>query len=194
MIHHGQGVSKPRLLSRLALYYLARAHHGGEKDDSGTYIRSAFAALRGYGFCNENWWPYYVEKVNKPLPWRALQMSGDQRKAEYGRIMATGEELVYSIKDRIRQGQPVVFGTDIGAAFANNDLGDVEYAPRAEDVVGGHCMVATGWRADGAIEILNSWGSGWGRDGFCWFHPSYIGHPMTRDCWAVIQVPEYSEA
>ena len=56
---------------------------------------------------------------------------------------------------------------------------------KAEQVVGGHAMVAKGYRLkDEKIRIRNSWGSDWGLAGDCWVDFQWL-LDFGSDFWTV---------
>lgn len=59
---------------------------------------------------------------------------------------------------------------------------DVAPGGGADDIVGGHAILAVGYNADG-VRLHNSWGAGWGDNGQCWvswgFWDRYFGEVWT---------------
>lgn len=61
--------------------------------------------------------------------------------------------------------------------------------PAPDTQVGGHAIVVCGWREDGALLLANSWGSDWGRQGYCWLPAAYLAH--ARSAWRAVDVVEH---
>ena len=57
--------------------------------------------------------------------------------------------------------------------------------PDYEKMLGGHCMVLTGYDDDKQVFCAaNSWGTGWGIDGFHYMSYKYICDPnLSSDFW-----------
>ena len=56
-----------------------------------------------------------------------------------------------------------------------------------EQVLGGHCVVAVGYD-DGKRQftIRNSWGTGWGLNGYCLMPYEYLINPrLASDFWTI---------
>lgn len=205
-----------KLGSRLAGYFLARAANHMSKFDSGTHIRSLFDMLNTFGFCPEDRWPYSDTKdgallVNgvwhrdleldpdKFAPFRQLPNTAamhdafDQRSpTTYHRIYETGYGRVDAIKAAIADERIVCLGTDVSAKIFNYIAGDSALDPPVgESIEGGHAMAVAAYDADGAW-IPNSWGDGYGDEGYVQLSWDYIAWEGTRDLWTVEHAPLYA--
>jgi C1A family cysteine protease len=192
MAQHRQGAANPPLGSRLWGYYLARAQHGQQLQDSGTYIREFFRAVVKFGFPPEQAWPYQAsgDKFKKMPGPEVFREAYDQRSPTvYRRIFAEGIERTRAIKQAIAGGYPVVFGTDVSEAFCNDELDQDGIAPPVrEPIAGGHAMTVVAYDGD-VFEVCNSWGTGWGDAGFCAFSAAYLQWGQTNDLWIVESAP-----
>jgi C1A family cysteine protease len=56
-----------------------------------------------------------------------------------------------------------------------------------ENVLGGHAVLAVGYDdSKSAVLVRNSWGSGWGLNGYFWLPYDYITNPnLADDMWAI---------
>ena len=83
-------------------------------------------------------------------------------------------------------GYLVDFGIMVGDRFVPNLDG---WLPDYQGGYGGHAMAGFGLsqRGDGVwgIETSNSWGVGWGKDGWCYVPESYFENGWWADGWAV---------
>lgn len=193
---HG-GAANPAALSRLFAYYYARAiSPGSTQVDSGTEIRCFFDVIRKIGFCPEDAWPYDVAQFARMPPPETHQQAIDQKTAVgYYSITSIGRQRVEDVCNAIAAGHLVVFGTQVGAAFANYAPGAPAVDPPV-DWLGGHALCVVGYRpgaAPGTIdfEVVNSWSEGWGDRGFCWMSEAYMAWDETRDLWIVETAPGF---
>jgi hypothetical protein len=189
------------LLSRLALYWLARAQAGEQNIDAGSFIHLAFQALNYFGFGPESFWPYTDGegkwKIKPPL--LVLETAFDQRDdarpdVDYRRILSSGGALVDDIKRALGAGYPVIFGVDVSEAFCAGELGPtgIAHPPGPTDkICGGHAMVLGGHRSECAT-ARTSWGDGVFSHG--WFPISWDYLETAEDVWLVASAPLYSEA
>lgn len=196
----GADPGKTPLLSRLALYWLARAETGEQDMDAGSFIHLAFEALNTFGFAPEPVWPYTDadEKWKRKPPLLALEAAFDQRDdkrpdVDYRRILTTGGALVDDIKRSLGAGMPVVFGEDVTRAFVNADLGASGIAQPpgpADEIAGGHAMLLGG-HTPAYAWARTSWGDGVFEHG--WFRISWDYLELSEDTWLVASAPLYSE-
>jgi C1A family cysteine protease len=81
-----------------------------------------------------------------------------------------------AIKQNLAQGAPVVIGMMVPRSFMQNMYGEqVWYPEKNEDPnsngMGGHAMCVIGYDDNlerGAFQIMNSWGTKWGKNGIAW--------------------------
>jgi len=201
--HLKNGVSNPEHLSRLALYYLCRAYHHMESWDSGTHIRTAFKVLNRLGFCPESEWPYNDDLgIDAPFrdmpPVNTFRMSFDQsnpggKPIIYRKILDSGNNRIEMVKMALDSGYPVAFGTLVTEDFANNHLtSDPVQIPTSEIIAGGHAMVLAGYNSvERYFDVLNSWGTGFGDNGWCKMSFDYIAWDQTRDLTLVEVAPSF---
>jgi hypothetical protein len=197
-IHH----QPPSLLSRLMLYWLARARMGQTASDTGTFIRLIFEVLNEYGFTPERDWPYVVDDLNSANPTftrrpstKVFEDAWDQRQpTAYVRIDTDGDQRVEDIKRAIASDYLVVFGTPVTQAFCTENFDATKPIPRPgpNDVIaGGHAMCAAKYSADG-LGIVNSWDTGFALNGWCTFGWEYVTWDQFADIWIVEAAPLYA--
>lgn len=163
--------------SELYVYYNARALQGWEAQDSGAYIRDGVKALAQHGFAEESTWPYVTSKFAQKPPVTAYE-NGTMHQAIRYMSVPNNEAAVKAV---IAGGYPVVFGITL---YQNFPMGNgVELIPMPQgQVIGGHCMVFTGYRP-GQRHLDNSWGQGWGTNGRAWMPENYA--IMADDLWTI---------
>jgi len=170
-------------LSAEYLYYLGRAEHGGEHDDSGSYLRTVGTAVKKFGAADEGAWPFADEKVNVQPNMRALH-SGYDRKGLRGYYRIDSGD-VEGVRHALAMGCPVVAGWRVSEAFLYWQTGPVP--EQIENIVGGHALCLHGYRSDGTFEGVNSWGLSWGEGGL--FVASEIFVRQATDVWALEVTP-----
>lgn len=182
---HRAGWELPEPLSRLAIYWNARAYHGGTTQDLGTHIRMAIRGLQHYGAPPEHVWPFDIGvlgKVNRKPSLRSYQLGHDFGGVRgYYRIFDSGERKLLAIKSAIAAGYPVVAGWLVDAEFQRDD------GPSVIDVVtgptiGGHAGVLDGYAGD-AFDFVNSWGTSWRAGGVATVTSGFVERAI--DVWAV---------
>jgi len=133
----------------------------------GTHPADAVAWLKEKGDC-------LVNSFNPPNCNIAPQLQLDAEAArfkikDYGRLFEPTDnadaKIVATIKS-LSANKPVIIGMFITGSFET--LRDQYYrATDKHDVKGGHAMVVVGYdNMDRTFEIMNSWGTNWGKDGF----------------------------
>ncbi len=85
----------------------------------------------------------------------------------------SGENLVAEVKTVLTQGNPVVVAMGLDPEFGRKDsFGLSAYRPhqvQKEKIFGAHAMLVVGYSNQyNAFKLVNSWGEGWGDDGFVW--------------------------
>ncbi len=179
------GIESPLLVSRLFAYYNARAYHGAQGRDFGTYLRYCIKGLTKFGMPNEEEHPFSVLRVNRRPSWNSYRKAFDRRgPSGYYRIFDVQASRLSAIKASLNNGHPVCFGTGIDNAFFKASGSHVVERPRTADIVGGHAMVWVGYRnKNGGDQFLtlNSWGRGYRDGGFFWMTDDYVTSPETRD-------------
>lgn len=172
-------------LSRLFIYWNARnlSNPPTYDKDSGSQIRLAFDSMARYGAPYEAIYPYEISKVNERPTILAYREAIKNRINKFYRISVNGQERIGQIKQALCSGCPVVFGTLVANNFMNYSGGSIITNPGGW-YVGGHALCCVGWsEAKQAFEVRNSWGEGWGDQGYCWMDKNYLAADITTDIW-----------
>jgi len=176
-------------LSRLALYYLGRELMGPEetKHDDGMYVSMGADAPRRFGICKETDWPFDESKLFTAPTWSAMRKAYVHKISAWYRIGSTGGDRVSDVIANLAAGNPVVYGTIVGDNWLH--YGPADVLQKVDGAVRGrHATVLVGWQPDlyGGVFIgENSWGTGWGDDGFYYLAPEVIGAFETSDLVAM---------
>jgi C1A family cysteine protease len=153
-------------------------------EDTGTFIWLACDCLHLFGVCTEEEWPFDPGKVSESPSVMAMREAYDHKISAYYRIKKTGLDLVASVRDALRANYPVVYATDVGDNWMKYRAGEVLGRPSAPE--GGHATQLVGWdQARGVFIGENSWGTGWGDDGYYLIAPEVIADPISQDFWVI---------
>jgi len=190
-----QGIVDPEFPSFLWTWYLARASHNEQHENSGTYLRAAFAGLTTLGYPRESAFPYSTEPgafAVTPPPGVTTAAYDQRAPTEYHRIFETGAERVMVAKRALAQGFLIAFGTQVSDRFCSNDLGSGPVDPPIGlSIAGGHAMALCGYRGD-EFDVANSWGTEWGDRGYWTMSADYLAWDDTTDLWICESAPQFS--
>lgn len=179
-------IGKPAAqLSRLDLYATTREIEGTPlSEDSGCYVRDVFKASHQFGICDESLWPYIPSNYNKYPPRRAVVEALHKRATSYHAV----PDLPH-IKACLIEGYPLIFGFDCFESLMAPSVGKTGVIPlpaASEASIGGHCVTCVGYDdRRHALEIQNSWGTGWGEHGFGWLPYDYVTRGLASDWWTL---------
>lgn len=190
--------------SRLFLYKATRnlLHWTG---DTGAFLRTTMGAMVLFGVCPEEYWPYAVADFDQEPPSFCYAFAQDFQTLLYYRLdppnTSNKEALLQRIKVFLTAGLPSMFGFTVFASItqARND-GKIPFPCPRERILGGHAVVVVGFddkieieneicgvKTSGALLIRNSWGTGWGENGYGWLPYAYVRKSLAIDWWSIIK-------
>lgn len=174
--------------SRLFLYYNSRAVRGWQLIDSGAYLRDAIKTMSTQGMCPETEWTYDDNKNPgkfsiKP-PASCYQHAKTKNVLFYQAIPAGN---LNAMKSCIAEGYPFVFGFTVYDSFYNITRNGLMPLPKSnEKVHGGHAVCAVGYNdAMQCFIVRNSWGTGWGANGYFYMPYAFITSANASDFWTI---------
>ena len=173
--------------SRLFLYYNTRAYEGTTQEDAGASIRDTVKALNRKGVCKEEEWPYYIYKFRSKPPQQAYEKAQGNNLCKYERLQQNTDQLRACINDNC----PFVFGFNVYPSFHKAaDEGIMPIPSQAEklrQLQGRHAVVAVGYSDQSKVFlVLNSWGEGWGSNGYFYMPYDVIKDPgVCFDFWKI---------
>ncbi len=190
--------------SRLFLYKATRnlLHWTG---DTGAFLRSTMKALVLFGVPPEEYWPYLTSDFDKEPPAFCYAFAQNYRAISYYRLDPPGTtvvQLLDRIKTNLASGLPAMFGFTVYTSLSQaSKTGRIPFPTSVEKVSGGHAVVVVGYNDDltiqnsssgtqpsqGALLIRNSWGSGWGEQGYGWLPYEYVRKGLAVDWWSLIK-------
>ncbi len=187
MEYHQRRAGEPLTdLSRLFVYYNARALAGRENEDAGTLIHHAMAAVLAHGACPERLWPYQEAMwAMRPHP-GCYQAATTHEAVQYART-----PLGPVCKAALAAGLPIVFGAflpqDWMYAAGNDGAGRVRATGDWPQPGGGHAMLIVGYDdVEGTWIIRNSWGTQWGDNGHLHVDYAALAHySFPHSYWTI---------
>jgi len=190
--------------SRLFLYKVTRnvLHWTG---DTGAFLRATMGALTLFGVPPEEYWPYKAADIDKEPPAFCYAFAQNYQAISYFRLDSPGitpAELVRQIKVNLAAGLPAMFGFTVYSSFSQAaGTGKIPCPADGEKTAGGHAVMAVGYddamkiensgpkgpESKGAFIIRNSWGTGWGADGYGWLPYEYVLMGLAEDWWSLVK-------
>ena len=196
---HGQihGHPAPRC-SALGSYTIGRMLEGEGIEpkpplrDVGSYSRLVVRGARDRGMLAETEWEERADRLNAAIPFGKFQRLMPQRirswypigwSSEPGAVAETARQLLAA-------GVPILFNLPVTRAFERLH-GDqpVGLEITSDPSLGRHAVLATGYDAEGNLEVLSSWGAEWGDEGFFWLTPEAFEHLDIADRIAITTTP-----
>ena len=185
--------------SRLFIYYNERAMEGHVTTDSGAQIRDGMTSIAKQGVCPETEWPYDATPADPntsvfPPGARDGQKPDAQCYTDALNNRATSYQRVTQNLDQMRgciaTGFPFVLGFTVYESFETEEVartGEAQLPAPHEQVVGGHAVLVTGYDdKELRFTVRNSWGTGWGKDGYFTIPYAYLTDSnLASDIWTV---------
>jgi Papain family cysteine protease len=130
--------------------------------DVGSSPGRVIEGAKEWGMASEERWPFSVGAIDIAPPLDVFRASLDATLGQHYRI-PSGWGAPEAIKRALVAGYIPIFAMTVDEAYDRYDGSDVYRAPSGR-VLGRHMQCIVGY--DGSdFEVLNSWGTGWGRDG-----------------------------
>ncbi len=187
--------------SRLFLYKVTR-NLLKWNGDTGAYLRTTMKALVCFGVPPEEFWPYDTSKFDEE-PAAFLYAFGQGYKTlQYYRLDPPGtprDQVLGRIRTNLAAGLPSMFGFTVFDSIRQAETtGEIPFPLQTDRIAGGHAVDAVGYddnktithtgggSTKGALLIRNSWGSGWGQDGYGWLPYDYVLRGLAEDWWSIL--------
>lgn len=183
--------------SRLFIYKATRDLLG-VTGDTGAYLRSTMGALALFGVPPEQYLPYNISKFDDEPSAFCYAFGANYQALQYFRLdpsPLTGDQVLQNIKNFLDAGFPSMFGFPVYDEYMNVPAnGLVAYPGANPTLYGGHANDAVGYDdnlmigADkGALLVRNSWGTGWGLNGYAWLSYKYVTDQLAVDWWSIVE-------
>jgi C1A family cysteine protease len=178
---------KPPLvdLSRLFVYYNERVMEHTVQSDAGAQIRDGIKSVAKQGVCSEAKWPYIISKFAVKPPAACYKEALKHRVVGYQRLITLDD-----MRTCLAEGYPFVFGFTVYESFESAKVaktGTVPMPRKSERVLGGHAVLGVGYNdKQKRFIVRNSWGTGWGKQGYFTMPYAYLSNPdLASDFWVV---------
>lgn len=173
------------MLSRMEIYYLARALRGLENQDGGCMGRDAIK-VAAKGVAEEALWTYTRDHLFTPPPPEVLAAGVAHTAIQYSRISSP---TVDNIRSALFSGHPVMLGTLVYPSFESDEAARTGLVPMpqpGERPISGHELVAVGSHHPKRLfKMRGSWGQ-YGDNGHMWMPYDYIANlKYTADLWVI---------
>lgn len=170
--------------SRLQIYYNERAMEGTVNSDSGAQIRDGIKCVNTFGVCHEELWPYVIPRFKLKPSAAAIADAKLHPATSYQRLTTVDD-----FRACLASGYPVVMGFSVPASFESAAVaksGVLVMPLPHEQIVGGHAVTVVGHDdAKRMFKVRNSWGAGWGIQGYFWMPYDYITKGLASDFWTL---------
>lgn len=144
----------------------------------GSYLQRAMEAMSRNGGVPLSQYPYNENDCER-MPGTSDIQAGRENKIHGFTRLTSGDNInqisVRAIKEHLAKDAPVVIGMMVGQSFMQPMMGQELWQPQGMDAsqsgMGGHAMCVIGYddsKYGGAFQIMNSWGSEWGKNGVGW--------------------------
>lgn len=163
----------------------------------GMYIGEALSNLKNIGAVHKKYIPdnlaySEIRTIIDDMKKTCLKEAGNYKIANYAQVNNSTE-----IKHAIYcDHSPVVIGAILYESFYQTDGSGIVKIPNVniEKNYGGHCMLIVGWTTINNKEyyvVQNSWGEGFGDNGFCYI-PIDSAFPICEK-WSVLDIQNYNK-
>ena len=154
-------VSDPNPVSARMLYEMAKRYDEWPGENySGSSARGAMKGWHKHGICGDECWPYITKKKEQRLN---DQRTSDALKRPLGAYYRVNHKDLVAMHSAM---------AEVGILYATgtvhdgwNNIDKQGVIPFSETILGGHAFAIVAYDNRG-FWIQNSWGSGWGKEGF----------------------------
>ncbi len=190
--------------SRLFLYKVTR-NLLNWTGDTGAFLRTTMEAMVLFGIPPEEYWKYDVLDFDKEPTAFLYAFAQNYQAISYYRLdppSTSKDTLLRRIKTSLAAGLPSMFGFTVYSSISQGETtGKIPFPTPGEKILGGHAVDAVGYddkmkiknsnkgakETKGAFLIRNSWGTGWGSEGYGWLPYEYVLEGLAIDWWSLLK-------
>ncbi|MHB1295948.1 MAG: C1 family peptidase [Anaerolineae bacterium] len=160
---------------------------------SGMSYWDGFSILKDKGAATLSEFPYNPHDGCTQPSQQVRDTAWDYRSESFANVFSgAGNGDVSALKNLLVQGTPFAIAVPVYTSFYRVNYSN-PVVPRPagnETYYGGHAMLVVGYDDDwGGFLTVNSWGTGWGRDGFCYLSYDFV----QRTAWEAWVMTDYVE-
>lgn len=162
----GEGGEEPELVSPRMLYHMARIYDEWDGEDyDGSSCRGALKGWHHHGVCTESLWPYRdrAGRVRYLRPKEGWQDDAAHR--PLGAYYRVDKDSIADMQAAIHEVGAVYVSADVHEGWFLDAADSLPTIVYGSEPTGGHAFCFVGYTRDGFI-VQNSWGTGWGYQGF----------------------------
>lgn len=168
-----------RTKRQLSAWFCYSQINGGM--DNGAVVSDALQSLKQTGTCLDSS-VKYATYIKSQIS-QSAYTEAERFKVKEGYQLTTFDELASAIQ----LGFTISFGICIGGRFSPNSDGIIPQWNGQN--TGGHCMAGLGLKQINGkwyVKVANSWGTNWGKGGWCFMDESYFtGQRYGLDAFAI---------
>ncbi|HEY2987944.1 MAG TPA: C1 family peptidase, partial [Candidatus Binatia bacterium] len=187
----GKKKSAPPKVSERMLYHLAKFYDEWPGEDyQGSSCRGAMKGWHRHGVCSAEYWPYRDAKGDDNFVKPREGWDHDAARRPLGVYYRIDKDSIVDMQSAIIEVGAIYVSAQVhdgwfGKLAMNRSLGLAVIKPLRDPAkTGGHAFAFVGYNEVGFI-IQNSWGSGWGKDGFAVLpYGDWVNHGM--DAWVAV--------
>jgi C1A family cysteine protease len=176
----------PEILpSRQFIYYNERVIEGTVAADAGASIRDGIKSVVSQGVCPEYIWGY--DQAFDARPWPKCYRKAKQDVVK--QYLSIDPDL-NQMQTCLAAGFPFIVGFTVYDSFQSDAVASSGHVPMPgpdEQVIGGHAVLCLGYdNASQTFLCQNSWGTGWGMQGFFTIPYAYLTDSnLAGDFWSI---------
>jgi len=183
--------SAPPKVSERMLYHLAKFYDEWPGEDyQGSSCRGAMKGWHHHGVCSADYWPYRDAKGKDAFVKPREGWDRDAALRPLGVYYRIDKDSIVDMQSAIIEVGAIYVSAQVhdgwfGKLRTVRGLGPPVIQPlRDASKTGGHAFAMVGYNEVGFI-VQNSWGDGWGKDGFAVLpYDDWVNHGM--DAWVVV--------